>query len=331
MLQPVNALPDDDDHEPGGDVGPLGSGTDDGGTATENSTSAARREANRRNAQHSTGPRSEKGKRTSSLNAMKHGIYAQANPIPRGSLAEDPEDVQVFADSLVEELGPRDAQELVVARRIASNSLSLARLDRFESVGLGSAGRLSRSQLEQGIGGEEVYPLLIQALSQAREHLDLVRKRSEHLLASPAWDRVAETLQEQEGIPAGRTEWPDIDEGVAAEEYQARYRDFVLQVLVPRHWKNLDAAVIDLNKRLKHISLQAWEREGQAEEIAVRNAVEPGGILDRTSTVRARIQRAMHRDLEEYARLKRRALPEKSDPQRDAAGSGGAARDEPYG
>src|ERR1017187_2689372 len=38
-------------------------------------TSAAQVEANRRNAQRSTGPRSADGKRRSSLNAMRHGAY----------------------------------------------------------------------------------------------------------------------------------------------------------------------------------------------------------------------------------------------------------------
>ena len=268
----------------------------DGAKAPKSRTSLAQWAANRRNAQHSTGPRSEKGKRASSFNAMTHGIYAQANPIPNGTLAEDPEEVQVFVDSVVKELAPRDAQELVLARRIANSELSLARLDRFESVGLGSAGRLSRSHLEQGIGGEAEFQLMIENLDLVTEHLGAVNEGAEDTLVSPAWDRVANLLQDYKGI---RRECLDVDEGLAEEEYQTAYRNFVLQVLVPRHWKDLKAAVTDLTKRFRHVRLQAWEREGQAEEIAVRNAVETGGILDRTSTLRARFQRTVQRDRED--------------------------------
>ena len=46
-------------------------------------------EANRRNAQQSTGPRTEEGKRTSSMNAVKHGLLAQG-VITRGDYREDP-------------------------------------------------------------------------------------------------------------------------------------------------------------------------------------------------------------------------------------------------
>jgi hypothetical protein len=39
-------------------------------------------EANRRNAQHSTGPRTAEGKAASSMNALKTGIDAQSSVIP---------------------------------------------------------------------------------------------------------------------------------------------------------------------------------------------------------------------------------------------------------
>jgi hypothetical protein len=39
-------------------------------------------DANRRNAQHSTGPRTQEGKHATSLNALKTGIYAESEVIP---------------------------------------------------------------------------------------------------------------------------------------------------------------------------------------------------------------------------------------------------------
>ena len=45
-------------------------------------------DANRRNAQNSTGPQSPEGKQTTALNALKTGLYATAELIP-GERAED--------------------------------------------------------------------------------------------------------------------------------------------------------------------------------------------------------------------------------------------------
>ena len=46
--------------------------------------------ANRRNAQMSTGPRTEEGKSRSRRNAVKHGILSSALHITEGDGAEDP-------------------------------------------------------------------------------------------------------------------------------------------------------------------------------------------------------------------------------------------------
>jgi hypothetical protein len=53
---------------------------------------AAQAEARRNNGkQHSTGPRTDTGKQASSRNAIKHGLWAKANPvIDTGIFAEDP-------------------------------------------------------------------------------------------------------------------------------------------------------------------------------------------------------------------------------------------------
>ena len=53
--------------------------------------SAAKLEANRRNAQKSTGPRTEEGKQRSSFNAVTHGMRAETLVLP----VEDP---QAFED-----------------------------------------------------------------------------------------------------------------------------------------------------------------------------------------------------------------------------------------
>ena len=94
--------------------------------------------ANVENARRSTGPRTEAGKRASSMNALKHGGYARASvAIPRGRFAEDPEEVQRRVDDVVESLLPRDRLEYDHAVRLAMCYLRFDRMDLFEAETLG--------------------------------------------------------------------------------------------------------------------------------------------------------------------------------------------------
>ena len=97
-------------------------------------TSDAQRNANRRSAKESTGPRTPQGKARSSQNALKHGAYAEELvPIRRGVFEEDPDEIAVYMRSVVESLAPRDAIEVALANRIAFCMLRLNRADRFET------------------------------------------------------------------------------------------------------------------------------------------------------------------------------------------------------
>lgn len=80
---------------------------------------AAARAANGR--RHSTGPKTEEGKKVSSRNALKHGGYAKSTPvIPRGPLAEDPVAHEQFAEGIVAALSPQTPLEEELAAKIAS-------------------------------------------------------------------------------------------------------------------------------------------------------------------------------------------------------------------
>jgi len=97
-------------------------------------TSEAQIQANRRNAEHSTGPKSDTGKCASARNAMKHGAYAtSAVAIPRGFFAEDEAEIREYLDSLIADLHPRDGLELEMATRVAVLLLRLRRTSRLES------------------------------------------------------------------------------------------------------------------------------------------------------------------------------------------------------
>jgi len=102
---------------------------------TENLT-AVQLEARKENAQESTGPRTAKGKRRSSQNARKHGLYSNANFFWDAAIAlgEDPRDFERLLKGLVLARQPADTLEMVLVEDIALLVWKKARLDRAEAA-----------------------------------------------------------------------------------------------------------------------------------------------------------------------------------------------------
>src|SRR3954470_13083339 len=93
-------------------------------------TSLKQIEANRRNAQKSTGPSSEAGKQRASRNAVRHGLTAETVIEP----LEDPDDYKAFEHAVAAGYGAESAVERELILRIAS---LLWRLRRATSVETG--------------------------------------------------------------------------------------------------------------------------------------------------------------------------------------------------
>lgn len=87
-------------------------------------TSAAKAESNRRNAQKSTGPKTKAGKNRVRLNALKHALYAYVGNLP----GEDEEQHLAFVQGIHEELQPEGSLEVNIVAQIAERSLELGRL-----------------------------------------------------------------------------------------------------------------------------------------------------------------------------------------------------------
>jgi hypothetical protein len=98
-------------------------------------TTLAKIEANRRNGQLSTGPRTAEGKLIVSRNATQHGIFAAVPVIP----GEDPEAWEAHRAGVVESLAPVGLLEVKLAERAALLLWRLQRLARYEAETVAAA------------------------------------------------------------------------------------------------------------------------------------------------------------------------------------------------
>ena len=104
------------------------------------------REANRRNARHSTGPRTDAGKQRSSQNALKHGLLAVQSVIP----GEDPADYDRLLTEFAERFLPSDPYERSLVRQMADAEWRLRRISRLESAFLHAAAKSSLDNAKRG-------------------------------------------------------------------------------------------------------------------------------------------------------------------------------------
>src|SRR6266566_3671302 len=79
-------------------------------------TSLRQIEANRRNSQHSTGPKTENGKRQSRRNAFRHGLCAETVV----EIVEDIDDYKAFEAAIIADYDVQTAVERELVLRLAS-------------------------------------------------------------------------------------------------------------------------------------------------------------------------------------------------------------------
>jgi len=90
---------------------------------------ARRIAANRANAQHSTGPRTEPGKQRSSLNSIKHGLTAATVVLP----SEDPAQYEAHRRQFFDEYQPATATETQLVQELVDTSWRLNRIPLLEA------------------------------------------------------------------------------------------------------------------------------------------------------------------------------------------------------
>jgi len=87
-------------------------------------------QANRQNAQLSTGPRSAEGKQRVAANALQHGLTGRQIVLPN----ENPDDFDAFRRALRDDLDPRGALEEVLVDKIVADAWRLRRVPMLEAA-----------------------------------------------------------------------------------------------------------------------------------------------------------------------------------------------------
>ena len=119
-------------------------------------------EANRRNAQQSTGPRSEAGKKISSLNALRHGLTSRVVVLPSEDLAA----YGKFSDEYLASLAPETFPERQCAQTIIDTQWRLNRVRSLEEGMLALGHQSPAGQLDYG------HPEIHAALTAAAVFLE---------------------------------------------------------------------------------------------------------------------------------------------------------------
>jgi len=131
--------------------------------------------ANRQNAQHSTGPRTEEGKENSRFNAMKHGIDARSMIIP----GEDPAEREALSQALAEQYQPQNVDEAFKVETLVELVWTIRRLERFENKMLAIVaaenpndpdGQIAKVLLANGPGARALNRASSKLLSLRRLH-----------------------------------------------------------------------------------------------------------------------------------------------------------------
>jgi hypothetical protein len=142
---------------------------------------AAQMEANRRNAQQSTGPRSEAGKKTSSLNALRHGLTSRIVVLP----TEDLSAYIDFSEEFLLSLAPETFPERQYAQTIIDTQWRLNRVRALEDgmLALGHFG----NEFDIDPGHPQIHAALTQAAvfrdhSQAFVNLSMHEQRLYRIL-----------------------------------------------------------------------------------------------------------------------------------------------------
>jgi hypothetical protein len=135
-------------------------------------TSAKQRAANRRNANHSTGPKTPAGKAASSRNAITHGILSRQAVVTDGLFPESEDEFLTHLQGVRASFVPATPMEDLLCQQLAVAYWKLARLTRVDAAAIGAIGGTpARRHVTVEVDGETQSRLEID--SDARHFLPI--------------------------------------------------------------------------------------------------------------------------------------------------------------
>ncbi|HVM62726.1 MAG TPA: hypothetical protein VMV72_17825 [Verrucomicrobiae bacterium] len=289
---------------------------------TPKETSLKRLEANRRNCQKSTGPKTKRGKATSRMNAVKHGMLSSQVVVHGLQVRERSEDFQELREELWKELAPVGTVEEMLVDRVVTAHWRIRRALTAEageivlSVDGGHRERAERNPVGIGVFLDETRDPVLElekttaGLAYLTHVLGGIRERvlragglTEEVLGhirSRFGGRVTSLERDLVGL---RDRLAAGASGLSAEELKEEER----RILLHR---------IDGKLSLYQEMSGACEEREQSEESA-RQAAEvlpSPAVLDKILRYEATVERQLYRALNQLERLQRRRNGEEVPP-----------------
>jgi len=257
-------------------------------------------EANRANAQKSTGPRTDAGKDVSRMNAVKHGLLAQAVVITAGDYQEDPEEFTQLLDDLREQFAPVGVAEDLEVQTIARCYWRKIRAARYEHGAIrkrtGEMRAREEHNREHDFGTAFRLGLDLERSSRGIEYLlNMLEGVKQELRDGTVVGECFEWLKEQypdEFLPPDKTEVVQLeDRRVLTMDYRDR-----IVATIDRH---LD--------RLAPLHAEVAEREELNLESKIAAAALPGpGAVDKLIRYETSNDRQLDRALQRLEGLQAR-------------------------
>ena len=178
-------------------------------------STANRIEINRANAQHSTGPKTQAGKKHSSLNALRHGLTSQIVVMP----TEDLQAYQLHLKTFHDEYHPHGATESHLVQALADTAWRLNRVAALETnlLSLGMAHASPFTDAPQQVQDAMSIVAALESQSKALANLSMHSQR-----LSRQFERTVIQLRELQKIRRTREE-SDLDDLLdITEMYEAK-------------------------------------------------------------------------------------------------------------
>ena len=274
--------------------------------------------ANRRNAQESTGPKTANGKAISKMNALKHGILSKEVVVRGRCIKEDDREFAALHQRLCEDLKPVGLLEEMLVDQIATAHWRLRRAMKAESGEIAlnvDEGQWARHTRKPGLDMDDwlAHDDASFAMHESVLGIKYLEKRLREVREAMAREgelseATMRTLRTQFGgnpnmltdrLAELRDYWLKNPDGLEASALRAKHQQMVGEFLD------------DESLFLKGQMIVCAEREENAEAARQTAAVLPSlEVLDKIMRYETKLERQLHRAMNQLERLQRRRLGE---------------------